>query len=193
MSSEAKIGLLIGLVIVFVIAFVLNGLSRFGDARESEPQPKLVDDNPPGILPEMPPEVFPPAQVTRRPAKETPPAEDGQRYRVQLPGTTSPDKTDNSVEPVKQAWPKVHVVRKGDNLADIAKRYYGPKEGNRIASVQRIFEANHKALKSPDEIYPGQKLIIPSLWASEPGRNGTDSIFPESMFEKVESIGRRHM
>ena len=74
---------------------------------------------------------------------------------------------DNSVEPMKQAWPKIHIVRKGDNLADIAKRYYGPREGNRKANIKRIFEANHKTLKSPDKIYPGQKLIIPSLWTSE--------------------------
>ncbi|MGD8500818.1 MAG: LysM peptidoglycan-binding domain-containing protein [Phycisphaerales bacterium] len=193
MGSEAKIGLLIGLVIVFVIAFVLNGLSRFGDARESDPPPKLADSDPLGIIPEIPAEVFPPARVPERPPKETPPPEGKQQFRVQLPGKTSPRKTDNPVEPVKQAWPKVHVVRKGDNLADIAKRYYGPKEGNRIANIKRIFEVNHKALKSPDKIYPGQKLIIPSLWASEPDRNRTESIFPESMFEKVESIGRRHI
>ena len=193
MASEVKIGLLIGLVIVFVIAFVLNGLPRFGDARESDESPKFVDSSPPGIIPEMHPEALPPTRVPEHPPKEIPPPKDKQRFRVQMLGTTLLDETDNSVEPVKPAWPKIHIVRKGDNLADIAKRYYGPKEGNRIANIKKIFKANHKALKSPDKIYPGQKLIIPSLWILEPDRNRTESIFPESMFEKVESIGRRHI
>ncbi|MHC4425888.1 MAG: LysM peptidoglycan-binding domain-containing protein [Planctomycetota bacterium] len=190
MGSETKVGLLIGLVIVFVIAFVLNGLPRFGDARDSDESPK---SDPPGVTREMPPEVFPPRRVTKRPAAETPPPKAKKQFRGQLPGTASAYEPDNSVEPVKQAWPKIHVVRKGDNLADIAKTYYGPKEGNRMANIKRIFKANHKTLKSPDEIYPGQKLIIPSLWVLDPDRNRTETIFPESMFEKVESIGRRHI
>ncbi|MEA3225837.1 MAG: LysM peptidoglycan-binding domain-containing protein, partial [Planctomycetota bacterium] len=97
------------------------------------------------------------------------------------------------LEPVQPAWPKVHVVRKGDSLADIAKRYYGPKEGNRRANVLRIFESNRRLLKSPDKIYPGQKLVIPSLWASGLDQRTIESIFPDSMFERVESIGRRHL
>jgi LysM repeat protein len=85
-----------------------------------------------------------------------------------------------------------YVVRKGDNLADLAKKFYGPKEGNKRANIKRIFEANRGLLDSPDEIYPGQKLIIPPLWASAPDKNDNEKIFPDSMFEKVASIGRRH-
>jgi hypothetical protein len=163
MDSKAKIGLLIGLVILFFIVFVLNGLPLIGDARESDELPKFVDSEPLGIIPEMPPEVFPPTRVPEQPPKDTPLPKGQLRFRVQLLSTTLPDEIGNLVEPVKQARPKIHVVRKGDNLADIAKRYYGPKEGNKRASIKRIFEANHKLLKSPDTIYPGQKLIIPSL------------------------------
>jgi LysM repeat protein len=78
-------------------------------------------------------------------------------------------------------------------LAEIAKKFYGSEEGNKKVNVKRIFEANKKLLESPDKIYPGQKLIIPSLRALVQDRNGMDSIFPESMFEKVESIGKRHL
>jgi nucleoid-associated protein YgaU len=163
MDSKAKIGLLIGLVILFFIVFVLNGLPGIGDARESDKLLKFVDSEPLGIIPEMPPEAFPPTRVPEQPPKDTPPPKDQQRFRVQLLATTLPDEIDNSVELVKQAWPKIHVVRKGDNLTDIAKRYYGPKEGNRRANIKRIFEGNQKSLKSPNKIYPGQKLIIPSL------------------------------
>ncbi|MFC1795325.1 LysM peptidoglycan-binding domain-containing protein [Planctomycetota bacterium] len=88
---------------------------------------------------------------------------------------------------------KVHIVCKGDNLADIAKKFYGPKEGNRRTNIKRIFEANSKSLKSPDKIYPGQKLIIPELWPPASDKNSIERIFPDSMFEEVESIGRRHL
>ena len=52
--------------------------------------------------------------------------------------------------------PKVHEVQSGDTLSSIAKQHYGD------ANVyQRIFEANRPMLSDPDEIYPGQMLIIP--------------------------------
>jgi nucleoid-associated protein YgaU len=54
------------------------------------------------------------------------------------------------------ARPKVHEVQSGDTLSSIANKYYG--EAN---AYQRIFEANRPMLNDPDEIYPGQVLIIP--------------------------------
>ena len=54
------------------------------------------------------------------------------------------------------ARPKVHEVQSGDTLSSIADKYYG--EAN---AYQRIFEANQPMLSDPDEIYPGQVLIIP--------------------------------
>ena len=201
MASNAKIGLLLGLVVIFVIVFVINGLSDFGDS------PPIVVIDPTGIKPSIPPEAFPSRIVPERHPEETSPPEDKERFRDQQPvhrtpygGDTSPDETDNNTEPVEQTWPKIHIVCKGDNLADVAKKFYGPKEGNRRANVKRIFEANSKALESPDKIYPGQKLIIPPLWASASDnpqdtlrRNSVESIFPDSMFEVVDSIGRRHL
>jgi len=190
MASNAKIGLLLGLAVIFMIAFLLNGLLSFGDAGDSNDLSKIVIIDPTGIKPNIPPEVFAPGRVPERHPEANPPPEDKERFRNQPPGTTSPDETDN--ESLKQAWPKVHIVSKGDNLADIAKKFYGPEEGNRRANIKRIFEANSKSLESPDKIYPGQKLIIPPLWASAPDKNSIDGIFPDSMFEEVESIGRRH-
>ena len=193
MASNAKIGLLLGLVVIFLIVFAINGMSGFDNTRDDdEPSPITIKD-PPGIKPDIMLEAFQSRPVSQRRTKETPPSDNKERFQVTLPETTSPDETDNHTEPVKQAWPKVYIVCKGDNLADIAKKFYGPEEGNRIANVKRIFEANSKSLKSPDEIYPGQKLIIPSLRALVQDKNGMDSVFPESMFEKVESIGRRHL
>jgi LysM repeat protein len=187
MASNAKIGLLLGLVIIFGFAFVINGLSGFDDS------PPIVVKDPIGIKPVIQPEDFPSRRVPERHPKKTPSTEAKESFRDQSPETTSPDETDNYTEPARQAWPKVHIVRKGENLADIAKKFYGPKEGNRRANVKRIFEANSKAIESPDKIYPGQKLIIPQLWASAPDKNSIESIFPEPMFEVVDSIGRRHL
>ena len=193
MASNVKIRLLIGLVIIFVIVFVVNGLSGFGNAGEDDDIPPIVFIEPYGIKPGIKPEVLPPGQVPERHPEETSPPEDKEQGQDQLPGTTSPDETDNKNEPEKQMWPKVHIVCKGDNLADIAKKFYGPKEGNRMANVKKIFEANSKLLESPNKIYPGQKLIIPPLWASALDKNSMEGIFPDSMFEEVESIGKRHL
>lgn len=193
MASNAKIGLLLGLVVIFLIVFVINGLSGFDNARDGDNPPPIVIKDPPGIKPDIMLEAFQPRPVRDRRTKETPPPDDKERFEGQPSRTTTPDETDNHTEPVKQIWPKVYIVCQGDNLADIAKKFYGPEEGNRRANVERIFQANNKSLESPDKIYPGQKLIIPSLRALVRDKNGIESIFPESMFEEVESIGRRHL
>lgn len=216
MASEAKIGLLLGLAIIFVVAFVINGLPHFGEVDQNDDLALALDGNPPGIGSAvssntvfgsgLTPDTFP---------AETPPSDENNEYSSDLlPGTTppaeiannlelnAPDATDDpgaprevvvKLEPAPPAWPKVHVVRKGDNLGDIAKMYYGSKEGNRRANVLRIFESNRNVLKSPDKIFPGQKLIIPSLWASGAGRKTIEQIFPASMFEPVGSVGRTHL
>ena len=142
---------------------MLSGLLGINDVKDNDESPKFVDNEPLGIIPEMPPEVFPPMRVPEQPPKDILLPKDQQQLRVELLATTLSNEIGNSVEPVTQAWPKIHVVRKGDTLADIAKSYYGPEEGNRRANITGIFKANHQSLKSPDKIYPGQKLIIPSL------------------------------
>ena len=52
--------------------------------------------------------------------------------------------------------PKVYEVQSGDTLSSIAKQHFGDAN-----AYQKIFEANRPMLKDPDEIYPGQVLIIP--------------------------------
>lgn len=60
---------------------------------------------------------------------------------------------------VKVAAPEAvfHTVVSGDTLSAIAKKYYGNAN-----KYPQIFEANKPMLKSPDLIYPGQVLRIPS-------------------------------
>lgn len=53
--------------------------------------------------------------------------------------------------------PKTYEVQSGDTLSSIAKQQYGNAN-----AYNRIFEANRPMLSDPDEIYPGQVLLIPS-------------------------------
>ena len=66
-------------------------------------------------------------------------------------------------------------------------------EVNGGTSSIRIFQNNSKLTVSPHEIRLGQSLVVPKLIASELDRINIASIFPSSLFEKVESIGRRHI
>lgn len=49
-----------------------------------------------------------------------------------------------------------YTVQSGDTLSKIAKEFYGNAN-----DYNRIFEANRDKLESPDQIRPGQELVIP--------------------------------
>jgi len=64
-------------------------------------------------------------------------------------------------------------VKTNDNEADDNVRYYEVKSGDTLSGIAesmygdankypQIFEANKPMLSDPDEIYPGQKLVIPA-------------------------------
>lgn len=50
-----------------------------------------------------------------------------------------------------------YVVKSGDTLWAIAKKYYG--DGTKYT---KIYNANKSVISNPSLIYPGQKLVIPS-------------------------------
>ena len=52
--------------------------------------------------------------------------------------------------------PKTYVVKKGDCLWNLAKRFYG--SGSKYT---KIYNANRSIIKNPALIYPGMKLKIP--------------------------------
>jgi len=203
MASEAKIGLLLGLVIIFVIAFVLNELPRFGDVADSEPSGVSAADRAPGIGALARDHIntnrtVEPTVRSADPLPSDPDNEQSEIVHAPLPASPPVDPEGSTeqapaVEQARQALATVYyTVAEGDNLADIAKKFYGTIEGNRKINVFRIFEANRQLLESPHEIIVGQRLVIPPLRASEPGGVEIASIFPSSMFEKVKSIGMRH-
>ena len=58
---------------------------------------------------------------------------------------------------VSNARPVEHVVRTGDNLWNISKKYYGSG-----AKWKLIYEANRSAIKKQDFLEPGTVLAIPA-------------------------------
>jgi len=51
---------------------------------------------------------------------------------------------------------RVHVVREGETLSEIARKHYGS-----AAKWRKIFEANRATIKDADTVRIGTKLIIP--------------------------------
>jgi len=66
-------------------------------------------------------------------------------------------------------------------------------QGNGSADGTRTFQDNQKLLTSTHKISVEQSLVVPKLNASEFEKINIWGIFPSSMFEEVESIGRRHL
>ena len=58
----------------------------------------------------------------------------------------------------KEPESQFYVVKKGDSLSKIAKKFYGDP-----MKYKHIFKANRPLLKDPDKIFPGQSLRIPPL------------------------------
>lgn len=228
MTSDAKIGLLLGLVFIFIIAFIINGLPSFrNDTNEltTDGMVTLQNGLPENMVKEPKGDIFNrPGPIRRQPGEDMSLLGDENDIRSRIPmsdilgaardtsfmtdislveatekkivpivpGIGIEDKSIiNRPEPIKQAAPKTYVILKGDNLATVAKKFYGPEEGNKRANITRIFQANNKLLKSPDAIYEGQKLIIPPLPASTPSKDTSSGALSASIFEKVKSIGRK--
>ncbi len=222
MTRDAKVGLLLGLLFIFIIAFLINGLPNLRhNANNNELTSKMVsfqNDLPAlGAKERKVKEVVERSEPVRQmeTVRQQPPdnieKDTSTRFKMSLPDSASYVKdvsTEKTADEIKQAAmatitakrqssakpsrPKTYVVIEGDNLAVIAKKFYGDEEGNRIQNITKIFEANHKLLKTPGEIYVGQELIIPSLTTTQ-DKNETESTFTGGLFEKVKSIGRRQL
>ncbi len=112
-------------------------------------------------------------------------------------------------KPVTIPGSKTYLVVAGDTLPAIAKKLYGPEEGNRFANIDRIYQANLTLLPSPAEVKAGQKLVIPpplpplskpattlttaakTTTTPAPNPNKPADMLPKALFEKVESLGKR--
>ena len=211
MTSDAKVGLLLGLFFIFVIAFIINGLPRFrSDTNSNElttmansPNDSYIGSNErkarASFRRERPARnrtqsVTETQEVTRDEGKvryKRPLSQDSVAVKNE-PVTTTEDKVKQTrpapetrrkttVNVPKQVKPEIYVIQAGDNLAKIAQKFYGTEIGNKTLNVKRIFEANRRLLKSPDDISVGQKLIIPLL------KDEAESVFTGGLFEKIKS------
>ena len=92
------------------------------------------------------------------------------------------------IENTQAKAPRVYTVVDGDMLATIAKKVYGELEGNRRINVERIYAANGSIMRSPDEVFPGQKLVIPPLPVGS-----ASALETNPLLERAESIGAKHI
>jgi nucleoid-associated protein YgaU len=197
MASDAKIGSLIGLLLIFVVAFVINGFTHFGRTQKADASSTITADNTASGDTVERDLTCPPDEVRTEYDLPTDQSRDANSYAsvppsVQATPETATDQgTDvHRSDAVKTTLSEVYyTVCEGDNLADIAKKFYGPEEGNKRANVLRLFLANQKTLTSPDAIVIGQRLLIPPLKALQADGN----VLSSSIFETVKSIGERHL
>ncbi|MGA2171398.1 MAG: LysM peptidoglycan-binding domain-containing protein [Sedimentisphaerales bacterium] len=219
MTSDAKIGLLLGLVFIFIIAFVINGLPSFhhkDDTNKLTTNMVGLESNTSGLganerkvalestavtgarstmaLPQDAPAAADAAPVG--PPVASPAAETGASVQTSPAVSTEPAITDSTqaVAAAKSqpAESKTYVVQQGDSISAIAKKVYGVKEGSKDKNITAIFEANRKTLASIDSLQIGQKLIIPPLPGSTVSSSTPADALPATGFTKVESVGQRH-
>jgi nucleoid-associated protein YgaU len=268
MTSDAKVGLLLGLVFIFIIAFVINGLPRFRSAAndaQATPAMAVGDDNY-GItgkeskaLEAMdwrsgvnttaagqqstenttgsnnPSDVItqnndPGNELATESQPDTANNNDEldmfTRFRVKLqnnPFETQPSEPVSSSNNVAQnnqtiqpAVPaqqnvqptqtqsnnktsldlsqyKTYVVGNGESLSSIAKKFYGTEEGNKISTIQELYEANRDILKSVDSVVSGQKIVIPDLPSTPmpvlPTKAQPEKVLTGPQFANVKSVG----
>jgi len=174
MTSDAKVGLLLGLVFIVIIAFLINGLPNLlkGDSTDdlitnsvSEPNNNYVnlrehagqavrivngynDDRRFNTSGEIDNEIKPPAPI--------------EVMTIEPPTPTPPTQIITPPKPVIPVVKKYTVVP-GDNLSKIAVKMYGAEEGNRYVNINKIFNANKSILDSVNDVRDGQVLIIPPL------------------------------
>ncbi|MEL6924200.1 MAG: peptidoglycan-binding protein LysM [Bacteroidota bacterium] len=66
---------------------------------------------------------------------------------------------DDRLSVVKKApEAQFYVVKRGDSLSKIAKKFYGDP-----MKYKELFKANQPLLKDPNKIFPGQSLRIPPM------------------------------
>ena len=215
MTADAKVGLLLGLFLIALIAFLINGFPTFLQSATAEDVvkttsivapsgPDLVIDHRvtetatrllPGVplrATEPPQEVIvldsgsqlapvnaAPVDTPVEPQPTPAVAITEQVQRLPLPTPT--------VQPKTATKNREHIVERGETLASIAQKYYGPEEGNRRVVIQSLYEANKEVLSSPDRVVVGNKLTIPPLaGAAAPQPSATESLLQRfsNVFER---------
>lgn len=191
MTSDHKVGLLLGLALIVIIAFLMNGLPGL---LSGNPSSDLIRTTAIGtsatlrldgqasdavrrVRRERIDLPYPPRRINLEENRRKDP-----RFAVgRVTGITRVTKNKTSGTPLK-----VYTVEDGDNLATIARKVYGSEIGNKHATIAKLFEANRDLLVSADDISIGQKLRIPySLTAKEV--KARDKLKLTGVFDKVKN------
>lgn len=216
MTSDAKIGLLLGLFFIFIIAFLINGLPKLGrESNNSELTNMMTgsDDSTLGIgaerlriigqggeregqsldygeYPAHRPDPGIRSEFPLSPIYQA--VEELEEQPLVIPGAAEAGQ-DAEPQPAKVSGPRFYVVQAGDSLAAIAKKLYGADQGNVLANINRIFQANRNVLRSPDRINEKQKLLIPPLPSGGKGFGQSTGILKNPLLEPSGPIGRRRL
>lgn len=185
MSRENKLGLIIGFGIVLLVGVLISDhYSPATDARfASLTEQEFAVEAPTEMFQILPAEPL----VARDAAREVRPAEDGPREQRPAPepraepiiiggpvedfgqqirdllGVTSAELRNaanglRSAAPASRATETLHVVRRGETLAGIARQYYRDTERWR-----EIFDANRQVVSDPHLLREGMELRIPGV------------------------------
>ncbi len=193
MTSEAKIGLLLGLVFIFIIAFVINGLPSFWNKTNNNELTMVAEEPANGTLglgegersaQEVIEKIEPALSADTDSGIEPQNIQGDVRFVAELPkdstkalqttelqqvtvAQTIPSEQGEEISPeVKSqttAEQQTYVVCDGDSLYSIAKKFYGVAEANRKSTTDMLFHANHGILESPHLLRIGQRLVIPPI------------------------------
>jgi len=154
MTSDAKIGLLLGLVFIFIIAFIINGLPRFrSDTSNSELTTTWVNqqDESPGIADRerKAQEVFNYARQVRKEAVDEVqrPSENegGIRFEMPLPGRASALKKDDSITKTVEPAALVPITddktkaKEAESVKPALPKSYVVTEGDNLAVIAQKF------------------------------------------------------
>lgn len=102
---------------------------------------------------------------------------------VQQPAKSRPEDVKTTV-----VSGKTHVVGKGESLAVIAKKYYGPEIGNQRATIQMLYETNKDVLDSEHVVKVGDKLVIPPIAGSQPAQAEKPKTASTSLMDKFKDV-----
>lgn len=219
MTSDAKIGLLLGLVFIFIIAFIINGLPRFrSNTNNNELTTNMVSspNDSMGIAAKerKAQAVFDLVErVPQERADEVPVVSKNEgaiRFKMPFSQGTSAVKDDLIVEtPIDRNKPSALLsetnektkVNKPRSVEPALPKTYVVSEGDNLAVIAQKFygpDAGNKKM-NVIRIFEANRKLLKSLDEIYVGQkltippliDKTDSVFSGSLFEKVKSIGRK--
>jgi nucleoid-associated protein YgaU len=180
MTSDAKIGLLLGFVFILVIISLVNGLpgliGKDSSNRVLDTSAHTYDDT--YDLDGKANEVvqFLDDLELLKGKKRQSGTNDDPRFEEGRKVVKSNKEESSDKKLTASNDKKFYVVQKYDVLGRISIKVYGEEIGKKQATIDLIYQANLSILDSPDDIKAGQKLIIPSLDEEQEPASGKGSV-----------------